>query len=171
MDEVPDTRPSLLVRLCDPKDDRAWTEFTAIYSPLIYRFACRKGFQDADAADLVQEVLRGRFRRGPLGTRPVSRAVSQLAVPDRKKHDAEPRREPMPASARYRARRKSSGCSKPGLPRPRQTPRCLKRNISVNSSGGPLNVSATSFGGRRGPPSGRPESKGRKRKSSPTRSG
>ena len=58
MDEVPDTRPSLLVRLCDPKDDRAWTEFTAIYSPLIYRFACRKGFQDADALDLVQEVLR-----------------------------------------------------------------------------------------------------------------
>ena len=58
MDEVPDTRPSLLVRLCDPNDDRAWTEFTAIYSPLIYRLACRKGFQDADALDLVQEVLR-----------------------------------------------------------------------------------------------------------------
>ena len=58
MDEVPDTRPSLLVRLCDPKDDRAWTEFTAIYSPLIYRLACRKGFQHADAEDLVQEVLR-----------------------------------------------------------------------------------------------------------------
>jgi RNA polymerase sigma factor (sigma-70 family) len=58
MDEVPDTRPSLLVRLCDPADERAWTEFTAIYSPLIYRLACRKGFQDADAEDLVQEVLR-----------------------------------------------------------------------------------------------------------------
>ncbi len=58
MDEVPDTRPSLLVRLRDPKDDRAWTEFTTIYSPLIYRLACRKGFQDADALDLVQEVLR-----------------------------------------------------------------------------------------------------------------
>jgi prepilin-type processing-associated H-X9-DG protein len=26
MDEVPDTRPSLLVCLRDPKDDRAWTE-------------------------------------------------------------------------------------------------------------------------------------------------
>jgi RNA polymerase sigma factor (sigma-70 family) len=58
MDEVPDTRPSLLVRLCDPKDERAWTEFTAIYSPLIYRLARRKGFQHADAEDLVQEVLR-----------------------------------------------------------------------------------------------------------------
>jgi RNA polymerase sigma-70 factor (ECF subfamily) len=58
MEEVPVTRPSLLVRLRDPKDERAWDEFTAIYSPLIYRLACRKGFQDADAADLVQEVLR-----------------------------------------------------------------------------------------------------------------
>jgi RNA polymerase sigma factor (sigma-70 family) len=58
MDEVPDTRPSLLVRLRDPTDDRAWSEFTAIYSPLIYRLACRNGFQDADAEDLVQEVLR-----------------------------------------------------------------------------------------------------------------
>ena len=72
MDEVPDTRPSLLVRLCDPKDDRAWTEFTAIYSPLIYRLACRKGFQDADAAgSRPGGPPRGRFRRGPLGTRPM----------------------------------------------------------------------------------------------------
>ena len=99
MDEVPDTRPSLLVRLRDPRDDRAWTEFTAIYSPLIYRLACRKGFQDADAEDLVQEVLRGRFRHGPLGTRAMQRAVSQLAVPDRAEHDAELHRQPAPTSA------------------------------------------------------------------------
>jgi RNA polymerase sigma factor (sigma-70 family) len=58
MDGEPVTRPSLLVRLRDPRDDRAWAEFIAIYSPLIYRLARRKGFQDADAADLVQEVLR-----------------------------------------------------------------------------------------------------------------
>jgi RNA polymerase sigma factor (sigma-70 family) len=58
MDDVPGTRPSLLVRLRDTKDELAWNEFTAIYSPLIYRLACRRGFQDADAADLVQEVLR-----------------------------------------------------------------------------------------------------------------
>lgn len=56
--EVPGTRPSLLIRLRDPADEHAWAEFTAIYSPLIYRLARRKGFQDADAADLVQEVLR-----------------------------------------------------------------------------------------------------------------
>ena len=58
MDATPSTRASLLVRLRNPQDERAWTEFTAIYSPLVYRLARRKGLQDADAADLVQEVLR-----------------------------------------------------------------------------------------------------------------
>lgn len=58
MEEAPGTRQSLLVRLRDPKDEHAWAEFTEIYSPLIYGLARRKGFQDADAADLVQEVLR-----------------------------------------------------------------------------------------------------------------
>jgi RNA polymerase sigma-70 factor (ECF subfamily) len=58
MDVTPSTRPSLIVRLRNSQDERAWAEFTAIYSPLIYRLARRKGLQDADAADLVQEVLR-----------------------------------------------------------------------------------------------------------------
>jgi RNA polymerase sigma-70 factor (ECF subfamily) len=58
MDVTPSTRPSLLVRLRNSRDERAWAEFTTIYSPLIYRLARRKGLQDADAADLVQEVLR-----------------------------------------------------------------------------------------------------------------
>jgi RNA polymerase sigma factor (sigma-70 family) len=58
MDATPSTRASLLVRLRDPQDERAWAEFTAIYSPLVYRLARRKGLQDADAADLVQEVLQ-----------------------------------------------------------------------------------------------------------------
>src|SRR3954451_4313719 len=58
MDETPATRPSLLVRICDPQDGRAWGEFLEIYTPLVYRLARRKGFQDADAADLTQEVFR-----------------------------------------------------------------------------------------------------------------
>src|SRR4051794_6443118 len=58
MVESPDTRPSLLVRIRDPQDERAWAEFLDIYTPLIYQLARRKGLQDADAADLVQEVLR-----------------------------------------------------------------------------------------------------------------
>jgi RNA polymerase sigma factor (sigma-70 family) len=58
MDATPGTRLSLLVRLRNAQDEQAWAEFSAIYSPLIYRLARRKGLQDADAADLVQEVMR-----------------------------------------------------------------------------------------------------------------
>lgn len=57
MDEAPKTRPSLLVRIRNCNDHQAWTEFVEIYEPLIYRLARRKGFQDADAAELTQEVF------------------------------------------------------------------------------------------------------------------
>ena len=52
------TRPSLLVRVRDARDNQAWSQFVAIYAPLVYGFARRRGLQDADAADLAQEVLR-----------------------------------------------------------------------------------------------------------------
>ena len=42
----------------DVTDAEAWSIFVRIYSPLVYRFGIRKGLQDADAADLVQNVLR-----------------------------------------------------------------------------------------------------------------
>ena len=58
MDEPPATRCSLIVKLRDPADTTAWREFVAIYEPLIYRLARRKGLQDADAQDLCQEVFR-----------------------------------------------------------------------------------------------------------------
>jgi RNA polymerase sigma-70 factor (ECF subfamily) len=57
MAEIPATRASLLVRLRDPHDEGAWGEFVDLYAPLIYRFACKRGLQDADAADLSQEVI------------------------------------------------------------------------------------------------------------------
>ena len=57
MDEIPKTRPSLLVRIRDPQDERAWAEFLEIYEPLVYRLARRKGFQHADAVELTQEVF------------------------------------------------------------------------------------------------------------------
>ena len=57
MNDSPATHPSLLVRLRDREDDRAWTEFVEIYTPLIEGLARRKGLQAADAADLVQEVF------------------------------------------------------------------------------------------------------------------
>jgi RNA polymerase sigma-70 factor (ECF subfamily) len=62
MDETPTTRLSLLVRLQDPRDEQAWHEFTEIYGPLMQRLARQKGLQDADAADLVQEVYQAVAR-------------------------------------------------------------------------------------------------------------
>ncbi len=57
MNDVPDTRRSLLVRIRDRSDEQAWGEFLQIYEPLIYRLARRKGFQHADAEELTQEAL------------------------------------------------------------------------------------------------------------------
>jgi RNA polymerase sigma-70 factor (ECF subfamily) len=51
------TRPSLLVRLGNPEDRLAWQQFVELYGSLVYGFARRRGLQDADAADLTQEVL------------------------------------------------------------------------------------------------------------------
>ena len=58
MQESPATRASLLVRLRDGGDTEAWREFVHLYAPIIYGFARKRGLQDADAADLMQEVLR-----------------------------------------------------------------------------------------------------------------
>jgi RNA polymerase sigma factor (sigma-70 family) len=57
MAEFPPTRASLLVRLRDPRDGAAWTEFVDLYAPLVYGYARKQGLQDADAADLCQDVL------------------------------------------------------------------------------------------------------------------
>lgn len=71
------TRASLILRLRDADDVAAWDEFAGIYGPVIYRVALSRGFQAADAENLVQEVFlavansisnwlaredRGRFR-------------------------------------------------------------------------------------------------------------
>jgi RNA polymerase sigma factor (sigma-70 family) len=52
------TRASLLVRLRDGSDAEAWREFVRLYAPVVYGFARKRGLQDADAADVMQEVLR-----------------------------------------------------------------------------------------------------------------
>lgn len=58
MSDAPTTRPSLLLRIRDAKDHEAWHTFVELYSPLVYRYARKRGLQDADAADLTQDVLR-----------------------------------------------------------------------------------------------------------------
>jgi len=55
--QSPETRPSLLANLRDSSDQAAWSEFSSLYRPLIYRVARAKGLQHADAEDLCQEVL------------------------------------------------------------------------------------------------------------------
>lgn len=71
------TRASLILRLQDADDMAAWDQFTAIYGPVVFNVATSRGFQAADAENLVQEVFmavassisdwlgrddRGRFR-------------------------------------------------------------------------------------------------------------
>ena len=51
------TRASLLVRLRDRQDRAAWQQFVELYGSLVYGFARQRGLQDADAADLTQEVF------------------------------------------------------------------------------------------------------------------
>jgi RNA polymerase sigma-70 factor (ECF subfamily) len=70
---VPETRHSLILRLPDKRDVEAWEQFVSIYEPLVYRLARTKGFQDADAREIVQEVLMA-----------VSRAVERWQ-PDRER--------------------------------------------------------------------------------------
>lgn len=76
------THPSLLLRVRDAENHQAWSDFVAVYGPLVYSFCRRRGLQESDAADISQEVLarvaaaigafeyqreKGRFR-GWLGT-------------------------------------------------------------------------------------------------------
>jgi RNA polymerase sigma-70 factor (ECF subfamily) len=57
MAEFPHTRASLLLRLRDPQDEVAWRDFVDLYAPMVYGYARKQGLQDADAADLSQDVL------------------------------------------------------------------------------------------------------------------
>jgi RNA polymerase sigma-70 factor (ECF subfamily) len=57
MDEFPDTRNSLILRIADASDARAWEEFAGIYRPVVYRLARYRGFQHADAEELTQEAM------------------------------------------------------------------------------------------------------------------
>ena len=58
MTPVPETRPSLLLKLRDARNQQAWTEFLEIYQPLILRLTRRRGLQEADAREVTQEVRR-----------------------------------------------------------------------------------------------------------------
>jgi RNA polymerase sigma-70 factor (ECF subfamily) len=57
MTAAPTTRASLLLRLRDPQDHRAWVEFVTLYEPVIYRLLRRHGLQDSDAREIMQELF------------------------------------------------------------------------------------------------------------------
>jgi RNA polymerase sigma factor (sigma-70 family) len=57
MSDTQTTHPSLLLRIRDVRDADSWSSFVATYSPLVQGFLRKRGLQDADAADLTQEVL------------------------------------------------------------------------------------------------------------------
>jgi RNA polymerase sigma-70 factor (ECF subfamily) len=93
MNPIPETRPSLLLRLRDAGNNEAWEAFVQVYTPLIYGYCLRRDLQDADAADVAQDVMatvvsairtfeydpaRGSFR-GWLLTVTRSRMLNHLA--------------------------------------------------------------------------------------------
>jgi RNA polymerase sigma-70 factor (ECF subfamily) len=72
-----ETRLSLVERVRDPSDAAAWAEFVTVYQPLLTAYLRKRGVNEADAADIVQDVFtrlvsamarfqldhhRGRFR-------------------------------------------------------------------------------------------------------------
>lgn len=57
MNDWPETNASLILRIRDPQNVVAWDELMAIYRPVIYRLARRKGLLHEDAEDLVQSVF------------------------------------------------------------------------------------------------------------------
>jgi RNA polymerase sigma factor (sigma-70 family) len=51
------TRKSLLMRVKDSSDEKAWDDFVAYYKNFIYHILHRIGMRSADIDDLVQEIL------------------------------------------------------------------------------------------------------------------
>lgn len=58
VNDTPLTRASLLLQIRDGSNHSAWREFMNLYGPVVYGFARKRGLQDADAADLMQDVMR-----------------------------------------------------------------------------------------------------------------
>ncbi len=57
MPEFPKTNHSLIARVKNLGDGASWEEFIEIYQPVVFRMARRRGLQDADAQDVMQQVF------------------------------------------------------------------------------------------------------------------
>jgi len=56
------TSPSLLLRIRDPHDGDSWETFQAIYRPMIHAYCTKRGLQEADSLDVVQDVMSAIHR-------------------------------------------------------------------------------------------------------------
>jgi len=59
------TSASLLKRLRQPTNQRAWNRFVQLYTPLLFYWAHKAGLSEADASDLVQDVFCILIRKLP----------------------------------------------------------------------------------------------------------
>lgn len=57
MTQFPETNEMLIARVKDLGDSASWSEFVGIYHPAILRMAKRRGMQEADAMDVIQQVF------------------------------------------------------------------------------------------------------------------
>lgn len=59
------TSATLLEKVRNPGDLEAWRRFVRLYTPLLYLWARRLGLQEADAADLLQDIFTILHRKLP----------------------------------------------------------------------------------------------------------
>ncbi len=57
MTMFPETNETLIARVKDLSDGASWAEFVGIYHPVVFRMARRRGMQEADALDVIQQVF------------------------------------------------------------------------------------------------------------------
>ena len=60
-----ETRTSLLLRVRDPANSEGWSEFVALYEPLLLSYVRHRGMAEHDARDVVQEVFATLVRTMP----------------------------------------------------------------------------------------------------------
>src|SRR5438067_2093227 len=59
------TNTSLLRRVRDPKDRASWSEFVALYEPILFGYVRKHNLDDNDARDLVQDIFISLLRKLP----------------------------------------------------------------------------------------------------------
>ncbi|MDB5389858.1 MAG: polymerase sigma factor [Planctomycetaceae bacterium] len=55
--QQPETRPSLIVRLKDQRNEPAWTEFVCAYEPFLMQLVRRQGTPERHTQDVTQQLL------------------------------------------------------------------------------------------------------------------